>query len=166
MFYYQEEVIGYQNLVITITWRALDDFFRTARTVPVDKLEWQPLECGRSVLSQMQEVAQVPIFFIPILNARAMPPFDKKEYVKALKARKQWQTLDECEQVCRENTEKLFAVIRDFPDDDLHLPVFLPFNGGMTRTMADVMMLHYNNTIYHTGQINYIQTLYGDTEMH
>ena len=32
--------------------------------------------------------------------------------------------------------------------------------------MADILMLHYHNMTYHLGQINFIQLMYGDKEMH
>jgi hypothetical protein len=36
----------------------------------------------------------------------------------------------------------------------------------MTVSLADVCFLHYWNTVYHLGQVNYLQTLLGDREMH
>jgi hypothetical protein len=42
----------------------------------------------------------------------------------------------------------------------------LPFGPGFTVTTADVLFMAYQNTVYHTGQINYVQMLLGDTEMH
>ena len=35
-----------------------------------------------------------------------------------------------------------------------------------TMTLADVMMLCYWNIVYHLGQINQIQLMLGDEEMH
>lgn len=49
-----------QECIITQTRASYDDLFRTARAVPRHKLEWQPLDAGRSVLSQVQECATVP----------------------------------------------------------------------------------------------------------
>jgi hypothetical protein len=42
----------------------------------------------------------------------------------------------------------------------------LPFAGNVTRMFARMMMGGYWNTIYHIGQINYIQTLYGNRDGH
>ena len=42
----------------------------------------------------------------------------------------------------------------------------LPFGGGMTVSMADVLMMHYWNATYHLGQINQIQLMLGDKAMH
>jgi hypothetical protein len=36
----------------------------------------------------------------------------------------------------------------------------------MTWKVADVILSPYWQLVYHTGQVNYIQTLYGDRELH
>ena len=42
----------------------------------------------------------------------------------------------------------------------------MPWGDGMTETLANVMLHHFWNIVYHEGQIAYIQTIYGDREMH
>ncbi|MEZ5163605.1 MAG: hypothetical protein R2688_07600 [Fimbriimonadaceae bacterium] len=63
-------------------------------------------------------------------------------------------------------TSDLCNLIAEFPDDQLENEVTLPFGGGMTITMADVLSIHYWNTVYHQGQVNFIQMLLGDGDMH
>ena len=62
-------------------------------------------------------------------------------------------------------TPELMA-ISDFPEGKLDEEITLPFGGGMTMTMADLLGLPYWNTVYHLGQINQIQLMLGDREMH
>jgi len=155
----------YQDQIIRSTRFALEDLFRTAKAVPLDKIEWTPLEEGRSVLDQLQECAQAPVWYKSILEARAWL-FDEEKWEQALKERKEWNTIEKCEEVAKENTEKLFETIQNFPDEDLDIMVHFPFHGGILRSIADIMGFHHWNLVYHTGQINYIQTLYGDKEMH
>ena len=156
----------YQERVIALTRSAIDTLFRTARAVPADKLDWRPLDEGRSVLDQLQECAQIPLWHARFLQTRVVYPVDEESFRQELEKRRQWSTLDECERACRDNGERLFAAIRAIPDDELDHMIELPFNGGMSLSLADILMLHHNNTIYHLGQINYIQTLYGDKDMH
>lgn len=156
----------YQDQIIRSTRMALDDLFRTAKAVPPDKIEWKPLEEGRSVLDQLQECAQAPEFFRTVLEERACPPFDEEKWKQSLKERKEWDTIEKCEERAKVNTEKLLETIRNFPEEDLDVMVYFPFQGGLLRSVADIMGFHYWNLVYHTGQINYIQTLYGDKEMH
>lgn len=158
--------MSYQDSAIEMTRQAIDDLFRVTRAMPADKLEWKPLEAGRSALEQLQECAQAPSWFAPLLVNKVFPDFDPEQMKKAREASSQWKTIDECERVCRENSEKLFDVIRDFPDADLPVTIHLPFGGGMDRSLRQVILFHHWNLVYHLGQINYIQTLYGDMEMH
>ncbi len=62
--------------------------------------------------------------------------------------------------------EKLAEVILAVPDSALDDVISLPFAEGMTMSRAEVMMMTYWNYVYHTGQVAYIQRLYGDVEMH
>ena len=156
----------YQDQVIRVTSKSVDGLFRNARAVPEDKIEWKPLDEGRSVLDQLQECAQAPSWYVSLLEARKAPEFDEEAMKKAGEERRAWKTIDECEKVCKENTERLAELIETFPDEDLEIMITLPFGEGMMFSMADVMMFHYWNNVYHIGQISYIQTLYGDKEMH
>ena len=157
----------YQDQVVQMTQRAVETLFRTARAVPVDKLTWKPLDNGRTALDQLQECAQVPLLFKTILEQKKAPEgIDEKYFEEARKHRQQWNTLEECERKCLDHSKQLCEIIGKLSDQDLQVKVKLPFAGGVERTLADLAMSHYTNTSYHTGQINYIQTLYGDFKSH
>ncbi len=157
----------YQDQVVQMTQRAVETLFRTARAMPADKLTWKPLDNGRTALDQLQECAQVPTFFKAILEQKKAPEgVDEKYFEEARKRRQQWKTLDECEQKCLEHSKQLFEAIGKLSDKDLQLKIKLPFGKKEERSLADLAMAHYTNTSYHTGQINYIQTLYGDHQPH
>jgi uncharacterized damage-inducible protein DinB len=158
--------MNYYEQVIRATQWAVDYLFHSARAVPADKLEWKPLDAGRSVLNLAQECAQSPKWFAALLLQRSFTGVTP-ELLKAMEAeRSAWKTLDECERVCRENSEIFYSVIRSIPETDLEIRVPLPFAGGMEPTLAEIMMFHYWHCTYHLGQVNYIQTLYGDLENH
>ena len=70
-----------------------------------------------------------------------------------------------CEAKLRAHLELFVEEVRAFDPADLDVEIWLPFAGGMQQKMADVMAYPYWNIVYHLGQINFIQTLYGDTEM-
>lgn len=126
---------------------------------------WKPLDNGRSALDQLQECAQSPDWYRSILEARNSPKFDPAEMQKMMAERAQWPTIDACEKVCHERAQRLLGVIRTFPNQDLEKTISLPFAENQVFSMADVMLFLYWNLTYHLGQINYIQTLYGDFEM-
>jgi hypothetical protein len=158
--------VSYQENIIEATDKAIEALFRSARAMPVDKLEWSPLDQGRTVLDQLQECAQSPAWFITMLTLHKFPDMTPEDMAKGREARKQWKTIDECEKVCKENSAKLYEVIRGVPEADFMIMVHLPFGEGLDMPLMAIMAAHHWNLVYHNGQVNYIQTLYGDKEMH
>ena len=156
----------YQDQVVKQTQRALDDVLRAVEALPEDKRDWKPAETARSALNQLQEVAMSPQFFVPILREGKMPEFDDHAKEEADRLKKSFDTFEKCREAAMEGTSELCQVISEFPDDRLEEEVTLPFAGGTAMTMADVLGLHAWNMTYHHGQVNYIQTMLGDMEMH
>lgn len=155
-----------QDQVVRITQRALDDIIRAAEAVPADKIDWVPMGSARSVLSQMQEIAVSGEWFVPILRERSMPAFDEHARMESARLMKANNTLEKCIESAREGTSALCQQIASFPTDKLEEELVMPFGGGVRMTMADILMLHHNNLVYHLGQINAIQLMLGDREMH
>jgi len=154
----------YQDQAVRMTKFAMQELFKTARAVPADKLEWEPLDNGRSVLDQLQECAQSPLWFAEMLKPDWQPESAQEEAEAAAAQRRSWTTIDQCEQAAKRNCEALYEAIGRIPEDDLEREVPTPW--GMTPNVAEVALFQYWNATYHYGQTNYIQTLYGDHEMH
>lgn len=133
------------------------------RAMPEDKLTWEVEGKGRSALEQPQECAMSAAFFASILEQTELEPdfFDK-----ARQTYRTWTTIDACEQHAKANTERLFAAIRNVPDDALHNEVELPGTNGQTDTNFNVVSFQNWHFTYHNGQISFIETLYGDKESH
>lgn len=156
----------YQDQVVRATQKALDDVCRAALAMPADKLEWVPMGEARPVLSQMQEVAISGSWFIPIVRDRKPPEFDEHARREAVRLRKSFDTLEKCVEAARTSTSDLCQEIAAFPDSALEDEMTLPFGGGVVMTMADVLGMHHWNMVYHLGQINQLQLMLGDREMH
>ena len=156
----------YQDQVVRTTQKALDDVCRAALSVATDKLEWVPMGEARSVLSQMQEVATAGSWFVPLVRDRKQPEFDEHARREAVRIRKSFDTIEKCVEAARASTTDLCQAIADFPDTELEDEMTLPFGGGVVMTMADVLAMHHWNMVYHLGQINQIQLMLGDKEMH
>lgn len=159
-----------QDHLVKQTQRALNDVLRAIEALPEDKRDWKPCDSARSALSQLKEVASAPGFFIHVLEHGAPPPFEdhaKDQSQEKTQAQPAGQSSYEtARESAMKGTAALCAVIMEFPDDRLNAEVVLPFHGGVVMTMAEVLGLHMWNLTYHYGQINYIQTLLGDREMH
>ncbi|MCB8933139.1 MAG: hypothetical protein M9921_00210 [Fimbriimonadaceae bacterium] len=156
----------FQDQAVRMTQRALDDICRAARAVPEDKREWVPMGAARSVLDQMQEIAAAAPWFLPILRERKMPVFDAHAKREAVRLRQTHATVEDCILAAQSHTALLCGVIESMEDEHLEEEIELPFGGGMKLSLADVCMLHHNNMQYHLGQINQIQLMLGDREMH
>lgn len=144
---------------------ALENVIRAIRAMPEDKLQWEPLDMGRSAMEQFQEVAQSPLWAVGLLKTMKFE-LDPERMEKMRAEREAWTTVDQCEKAARENAELLFDSIRSFPSEDMGKTIHLPFRGGMDMTVLQIMSLMVWNCNYHEGQICYIQTLYGDKDMH
>ncbi|AIE83398.1 hypothetical protein OP10G_0030 [Fimbriimonas ginsengisoli Gsoil 348] len=148
------------------TQKALDDVCRAALAVPADHAEWCPMAEARSVLSQMQEIATSGAWFLPIIRDGKPPEFDAHARREALRLRQSFDTVEKCVEAARQSMSELCAAISSFPDDHLEQEVHMPFGGGVSMTMADILSLPSWNMVYHLGQINQIQLMLGDREMH
>lgn len=157
--------MSYQDRIIRSTHRAVETLFRTARAVPADKLEWQPMDSGRTVLDQLQECSSSPRFYAMILEQKKFPEISDEDRQKAQAERKSWTTIDDCEKACKEHTERLISAVKNISDDELDQVIDIP-GRDQEFTVADIVAAHCNHLLYHNGQINYMQTLYGDFDMH
>ncbi|MBX3118352.1 MAG: hypothetical protein KF784_04745 [Fimbriimonadaceae bacterium] len=155
-----------KDLIVRLTENSFKELFRTARTTQADKLDWKPAETARSTMEMLQECAQSPIWTVGLLNERKMPDFDQAMFEEMRNERAQWTTIDACEAEALNRLPKLLDAIDRFPEADMEQTMFLPFGGGRAFTFWELMMFPYWNAVYHVGQINYIQRMYGDVEMH
>ena len=135
---------------------------RSFQAMPPDKQTWKPLDAGRSALSQIQECAGINFWTAQILRDRAMPSIEEG-WMQQLQS--QYDTPEKAVAGLQAGTDALVAAIESFPADHLEDTVQLPWDPTPT-SLVEVMLLAYWNMTYHIGQISYIQTLYGDQEMH
>lgn len=156
----------YQDQIVRSTQKALDDICRAAQALPEDRSQWVPMGDVRPVLSQMQEIATTARWFLPIIRDGLIPDFDEHAIREAVRLRQSFDTIEKCVEGAKESLGELCSAISAFPDERLEAEITLPFGGGMAMTMADVLSLPSWNMIYHLGQINQIQLMLGDREMH
>lgn len=155
-----------QDYMIETTKDAAGEAFRYARAVPEDKLDWKPLDAGRSVLDQCRELAMCPTWCEDLISGKPQPEWNEETFAAIKKEQEQWTTVDACEAECNRRLESLFAAFRAMPDERLKETKWLPYGGGRDFTMPEMMDYPRWNFTYHVGQIGYIQTLFGDREMH
>lgn len=157
-----------QDYIIDTTRMAQEEAFRYAKSVPEDKLDWKPEGAGRSVMDMVKELAQCPDWAFGLVQTGQMDWSDEAQAASAAET-EGWKTVADCEAACLEKLDKLYGLYRDLPDAKFDESMNLPFGpGGSMKefSMAEIMEYPRWNFNYHLGQIGYIQTLYGDRDMH
>jgi len=139
--------------------------FKYADAVPADKLEWAPLDGGRSVMSLVQELAMTPTWQLISLDG---PPVEwsTETWEQQQAIMSEWNTIALCRAQFDERFAKLEAFIREIPEEKFTDTKWLPYDGGRDFTILEMLDYTRWNCTYHQGQIAYIQTLYGDKDMH
>ena len=155
-----------QDHMIDVTKAAADELFRYFNVVPEDKVQWKPLDTGRSVFEIAQEIALCPRWCKDVITMEGMPEWSEESQAKVKAEQDALTTVAECEAECNRRLEELFEFFRAMPDEDLAKTKWLPYNGGREHTMPEMMDYPRWNFNYHLGQVAYIQKLYGDHEMH
>ena len=155
-----------QDHMIDVTRAAATEAFKCAKATAADKVDWSPMDNGRSVLNLCRELAMCPKWAEDIISGAPQPEWNE-ETAAAIKAeQEQWKTIEDCEAECNRRLESLFEMYRNMPDERLSESKWLPYDGGRDFKMPEMMDYPRWNFNYHFGQIAYIQTLYGDKEMH
>ncbi|MCC7102084.1 MAG: hypothetical protein IT206_03295 [Fimbriimonadaceae bacterium] len=154
-----------QDYMIEVTEQAKKEAFQAARKVPADKVDWSPLDEGRSVLNQCRELAMCPTWAKSIINNEPQPEWNEATMEKIKEEQAQWKSVDDCEAECNRRLAELYELYRNMPDARLEECRWLPYDGGREFKMPEMMDYPRWNFNYHQGQISYIQTLYGDKQM-
>ena len=135
----------------------LENLWRTVKATPEDKMEWAPAPDARTARALLEEIVMTTGFSTGLIVTGAMGPMDDAPADSPKK------TLAQLEAEHRAASIELLKTIKEFPDARLQETVDLPWG---TMTMLQIIWYPYWNLMYHWGQIAYIQTMYGDKDMH
>jgi hypothetical protein len=131
--------------------------------MPDDRLAWHPEtegNKGRDALDQALECAYLNEWVAQGYRTGNMPPINWDEYKTATDARR---NKADCLAWLKSSTDALATAIANFSPDRIGDATIDPVHDGKATTWADFAIdLFYWNTVYHEGQVNYIQVLYGD----
>ena len=158
-----------QQQAARMTRQALDALFSAARHVPADRRDWVPMGEARTVQGLLAECALTTPFYIAAQGTVAefltvVPDEETRELWHRRTARAQG-TLEGAEAVAQETFAELCQSLEAVPDARLSQVHPHPMDPNKQATGADLLFLTYWNLVYHTGQINYLQMMLGDTEL-
>jgi hypothetical protein len=131
--------------------------------MPADKQTWRPLDEGRDALDQLVELTSLNFVAAEALRTKSNPVFSDAAEAK-MKA--ELDTVPKALAGLQSSCDAVVSALESLSDDELEKTVTLPFRGGIVRPLSWLAFLPIRHMSYHYGQINYIQTLYGDKDMH
>ena len=152
--------MSYQDQIVKLTQRAVMDLVQAVGDMPEEARDWQPAPNSRSALNQLREVAMGPQYLTPLFMENPGDSFANHGAAGVDMTEAKLETFEECRQEAMSGLAILCQSMARVPDDRLEEEVLLPFGGGTTMTLADVMALHYWNATYHLGQVTYIAGLF------
>jgi len=136
--------------------------YAACEKMPEDKIAWHPKTSegeGRDALDQLVECAYLNEWFANAVRNQAVPAFDGNDYKTKMDANRnkaaalRW---------LQQGTNALADAIAAFPTSKLGDTITDPLHNVQTTWADFAIDLFYWNTVYHEGQVNYIQVLYGD----
>lgn len=154
-----------QEHSLRVGQKAAEEAFRYARAVPPDRLDWKPMDVGQSVMDMCRELAMTPTWAADVLEN--VPHEFTEASLAAVRAEMaSFATIDDCVAQWNSRFTRLEAVVLGISEAKLGETRWLPYEGGRDFTYLEMLEYPRWNCTYHLGQIAYVQTLYGDRELH
>src|SRR5688572_2355073 len=100
----------FQDSIIEATRYAASEAFKFAKAVPADKLDWKPLDAGRSVIELCRELAMCATWSEQILKGENAFEWSEESQAASQKEQESWTTAEACEAECMKRLEAFFAV--------------------------------------------------------
>ena len=135
-----------------------EGFVHFLKLTPEDRRDWR-LEATdgshtRSMLEQAGECVSVNRMFAKMLKGESFAPGEDPM------AEAKFENIEEAEKLLLESAAVLASAIRELPDASLEKTFVHP--KGFQILGENLILLGFRNMAYHVGQVNFIQTLYGD----
>ena len=139
----------------------LDLYLKDFEALSDDQLANSPGGVARSPYDFSYEVATVNSRVAMRLRGEEPPKMDSEGWMTAPEDFK-----DRAKAVAalKNSVNDLKSAWESLPEDKIHMDLKIPnWDGATPLSMTHMMASHMG---YHGGQLNYIQTLHGDAEMH
>lgn len=144
----------------------MEMFLRNFSYVPDDKLNWSPTPTAKSALRVAAHTALYAGRFARMIRERAVPVVTDLAAWEAQVASEELMitTREEVERVFRAGTDEVLSALDTVTPEDLEST--LDSGQGWSMPMRFVVALPGWHATLHTGQIDFIQTCYGDQEIY
>jgi uncharacterized damage-inducible protein DinB len=119
--------------------------------IPSEKLNWRPMEHGKSVVMILSEIARSDFEIAAVILGAPAKKVETEDY-------------EELKKLVIESAEEVCKAIDSLSDEALEGAITMPWGGIFPASHAILLPASHMN--YHDGQVNYIQLLLGDTRFH
>lgn len=144
-----------QQYVAEQTVRVAESLAHFLTTTQEDKRDWAPETTTRTALQQVGECVGVNRYMAKLIAGEEPPAGGLHDY--------SFESVEDAKSQLVEGANALAASIRALPDENLEKTYQHPRAQIIGKNL---IIMPLRNMAYHAGQINFIQTLYGDTEFH
>ena len=145
--------------------RGMERFLKTFSFVPDDKLTWSPSPTAKSALRIAAHTACTAGNFAMLIRYGKFPTTDMAQLFAAMNAAEEAITTREAaNELLRKNTDEVVAALDAATPELIASTVETPF--GFSAPMAFFMNIPGSHADSHAAQIDYLQTCWGDQEMH
>jgi hypothetical protein len=146
--------------------RGMDEFLKALSFVPEDRLEWTPTTSAKSAMRIAAHTALTVGNFAKMIRDRKLPVGDEIPELVARMDRTERALTDrtEMESVFRRNTDEAIAALDTVTPEAAAM--ILDTSLGWTMPMTVLMNLPGTHAMRHASQIDYLQTCWGDQEVH
>lgn len=154
-----------KELILTMLKQGVKNIDGTFAAVPDDKLNWKPLDNGRTALDLYGEAAQTcgMVERFAVTSGAELP---SRELFQQFRLEREPWTRADAQSFMATKSAALFAAVENLSEEQLAVPIHSVMGGGMTLPMGGWIMMAYRTCLSRFAQINYIQTLYGDFDSH
>lgn len=142
---------------------AMEMFLRNLSHVPEDRLEWSPSPTAKSALQIAAHVAAYSVAFPSVIRTGKFPD-TADEFLGPINERiGTITTVQEAEKVLRQGIADTHAALDGVRPEQIESSVETPIG---TTPFLFFMTIPSVHLLIHTGQIDYLQTCWGDQEVY
>lgn len=138
---------------------------KTLSCVPEDKLNWKPTPTGRSALQIAAHIGVAMVGMAQLLEKRGSKPITIDELFTSMsKEEAKYTSLDSVQSLLQAGTARMTKALESIPAEEIETgSIDTPFG---TRPLRRFIFVPESHTYEHAAQIDYLQTLWGDLEIH
>lgn len=141
----------------------MDMFLRNLGHVPLDKLTWSPSPTSKSALQIAAHVAGFSIGFASVIRAGSFPATGEEFLAPIHAAIHKIETVHQAEVVLRQGIADTVEALDSVQSDQIERILQTPIGPTPFLFFMTIPSVHLN---LHTGQIDYLQTCWGDSEVY